>query len=661
MLSRLFVILLLALSAAAQPIPDTLWTRQFGGMEANFGRSVVQTHDGGFIIGGYSNRSGQSSDVHLTKINPTGNLQWERFAGGSEAEECYMVRQTADGGFIAAGTTLSSGAGANDMYAVRTGAQGDTLWTRAFGWATSERAYAVAELSDGGFVFAGSTYTGQFYMIVLIRVAAGGDTLWTKRLSATASQEAYGVIPTADGGMVVGGSTRATGAGGWDFYLTKINSGGQVLWERTYGTAADEICTAARPADGGGFILCGSTAAGADRDVYAVRVDADGAPRWARAYARSGLNAALSVTHLANNDFMLVGYSAAVSGMEDLYVVSLRGTDGDTLQTRVIAIPGNTVVGYDITRSGANGFIVCGTLRNTETANRNILVAQFGADTSGTVAGTIRSFYTNETMAGVRVWAEGWTDTLRSDSRGQYFLRLPPGAHTVHYERQYYCDQVLDAVPIVRGEITQRDLLLRSPAVSLSVSSVNAAAPVGSDAVVRFAIANSGGFCPLAFSVTDTSAWIEISPETGNIPADSVTEIEVTLRGSQLTVGDWLSTLTVAYALPSSPVMLPVLFSVFGLNGAEAAELPVSVELFANYPNPFNPFTTLAFVLPQPQEIRLAVYDVTGRQTALLAAGTVAAGIHRLTFDGQALPSGVYFARLETANAVRTQTMILLK
>lgn len=661
MICRLLLICLLVLPAAAQPIPDTLWTRQFGGVEVNFGRSVIQTNEGSFLIGAYSNRSGYSSDVHLIKINPTGNFLWERFAGGVDAEECYMVRQTADGGYIAVGTTRTYGAGAYDLYAVRTGAAGDTIWTRAYGWPTSERAYAAAELTDGGFILAGSVYTGQAYDIVLVRTTAGGDTVWTRRMGGIASDEAYGVLTASDGGIIVGGSTRSTGAGGSDFYLAKLSAAGQTVWERTYGTAGDEICNALRAGDTDGFILCGSTTAGSDRDVYVVRTDAGGTPLWSRAYPQSGLNAALSVVRMANNDFVLAGYTSAVAGMEELYLMAVRGTDGDTLQTRTVATPGHTAIGYDVARSGAGGFIVCGMIRNTETANRNIIVLQFGADTSGTVAGTVRAYPSDETVAGVRVWAEGWMDTLRSDSRGQYFLRLPPGRHTVHFERLHYCSEVAANVPIIRGEITQRDILLHSPVASISVSSINAAALVGSDYTARFTISNPGGYCPLEFTVRDTSDWIDITPDAGAVPVDGTTEIQLLLRGSQLTVGDWQSVLTVSYPLPGSPVLIPVLFSVYALDAPETAALPREVELLANYPNPFNPTTHLMFALPAAQVMRLAVYDATGRQTAVLAEGFYPAGFHRAAFDGGALPSGVYFARLETANALRTQKMILLK
>jgi serine protease len=95
--------------------------------------------------------------------------------------------------------------------------------------------------------------------------------------------------------------------------------------------------------------------------------------------------------------------------------------------------------------------------------------------------------------------------------------------------------------------------------------------------------------------------------------------------------------------------------------GGRSVELPTAVELRGNYPNPFNPATTIEFALPSGGMVKLAVYDLLGRNVATLADGMMAAGVHRLEFDGSQLASGVYFARLEAGAAVRSAKMVLLK
>ncbi len=84
-------------------------------------------------------------------------------------------------------------------------------------------------------------------------------------------------------------------------------------------------------------------------------------------------------------------------------------------------------------------------------------------------------------------------------------------------------------------------------------------------------------------------------------------------------------------------------------------------RLLQNYPNPFNPSTAIRFTLPKRESVSLKVYDVLGRKVATLLNGQLPAGDHRVKFDGQNLPSGVYFYRLRAGNFVKTRKMLLLR
>jgi hypothetical protein len=82
----------------------------------------------------------------------------------------------------------------------------------------------------------------------------------------------------------------------------------------------------------------------------------------------------------------------------------------------------------------------------------------------------------------------------------------------------------------------------------------------------------------------------------------------------------------------------------------------------SSYPNPFNPNTTIAFTLDKPERVTLVVYDLNGRQVETLIDGALERGEHKLNFDGHALPSGLYFARMQTASgSTRTVKLALVK
>lgn len=118
-------------------------------------------------------------------------------------------------------------------------------------------------------------------------------------------------------------------------------------------------------------------------------------------------------------------------------------------------------------------------------------------------------------------------------------------------------------------------------------------------------------------------------------------------------------------ALPlDEPIYNPYWFLVGGQSTTDtddAVELPTTVTLDGNYPNPFNPTTTIRFELPSSADARLEVFDVMGRLVRTLHEGTLPAGSHLVTFEADGLASGTYLARLTAAGTVVTTKMVLAK
>jgi hypothetical protein len=88
---------------------------------------------------------------------------------------------------------------------------------------------------------------------------------------------------------------------------------------------------------------------------------------------------------------------------------------------------------------------------------------------------------------------------------------------------------------------------------------------------------------------------------------------------------------------------------------------PTAFELRGNYPNPFNPTTVIRYSVPTTADVSLTVYDMLGRQVAVLVNGTQAAGSYDVNFDATNLSSGMYLYRLQSGSFVQTQKMMLVK
>lgn len=96
-------------------------------------------------------------------------------------------------------------------------------------------------------------------------------------------------------------------------------------------------------------------------------------------------------------------------------------------------------------------------------------------------------------------------------------------------------------------------------------------------------------------------------------------------------------------------------------SGETLAELPVSARIRGNYPNPFNPSTTIQFEVDQPGHVRIGVYDLMGREVSVLHEGMMNAGSHETIWDASGFPSGTYIVRLETPAGAKARPIVLLK
>ncbi|KPP98400.1 MAG: extracellular protein [Bacteroidetes bacterium HLUCCA01] len=122
-------------------------------------------------------------------------------------------------------------------------------------------------------------------------------------------------------------------------------------------------------------------------------------------------------------------------------------------------------------------------------------------------------------------------------------------------------------------------------------------------------------------------------------------------NASRRTLSSSLPTSITGFTVPAVPT------SIDSYSGI----LPQTISLMQNFPNPFNPSTTIGFDLPQNEQVRLAIYDLLGREVAVLIDQQLPAGVHQVNFDASSLASGQYLYRISTPSATLTRSMTLIK
>lgn len=280
------------------------WQKTLGGIGQEKLRSIIQTQDGGYLLGGTSS-SGISADktspkygnldYWIVKLDSKGTLEWQQSYGGQYVDELYSVAQTPDGGYILGGYSNSPASaskqedskGAGDYWIVKTDAQGVVAWQRTLGGTGDDHLYAIQPTPDKGYLVGGSSNTqsdtdktkgnGKGTDIWLVKLDEKGTIQWQETYDIATEDILTSIIDNKDGTYLLSGFTKgermlSKGAvatsrtpttetkykkGTADYVAIKINEKGEVIWDKTVGSNGEDILSKAVLTRDGGYLLCG--------------------------------------------------------------------------------------------------------------------------------------------------------------------------------------------------------------------------------------------------------------------------------------------------------------------------------------------------------------------------------------------------------------------
>ena len=294
------------------------WARVYqAGPDGSALQQIRQTADGGYIAAGSFTDASQDTGALLLKLDSTGNVQWQRNLGPSGSTQAYFtsVRQTADGGYVAAGNnyTPTANPASTLVLVAKFTATGSLTWQHGFttpGSSTTPTSAthtdAIIQTSDGGYAVAGNwtdpTFNGADPAgALLLKLDASGNLQWQKAYSggvycfsngfsetcANIGATGESVHQTSDGGYVLAGDSNLelTDEAPIEPWLAKVDATGNLVWQHLYyqtyaptGRPLGEFFPAAAPAPAGGSLAVGPTLDyPTQKDLlFAVRTDSTG-------------------------------------------------------------------------------------------------------------------------------------------------------------------------------------------------------------------------------------------------------------------------------------------------------------------------------------------------------------------------------------------------
>jgi len=374
---------------------DTLWTKTYGTTATDGANAVCETNDGGFVLAGYTYSQGLGNlDIYLVRTNNQGNQVYSGNFGGSGWEIAYSVCNALDNsGYIIAGYTTSAGAGSKDVFILKVDQQLNQEWFKTYGGTALDVGKSVIACSDNSYIICG--YTESFGAgeddVYLIKTDANGDSIWTKTIGCSKSDMGHSVYETSDGHLLIAGSTglydtpgvasgrnsdiyivktdldgnvvnsqaqwciagnqgafdagtsicetregnycvvgmsSAEGVEVMDFSIIKTDSSLNSIWKKRkeagYYDFAYSVC---ENTNDGGLIVCGklNIASSSKSDLFIVKLDTSGNEVWRQIYGGAQNDGGRCIKRVSNGDYIIAGQTSSFGkGSYDMWLLKIE-------------------------------------------------------------------------------------------------------------------------------------------------------------------------------------------------------------------------------------------------------------------------------------------------------------------------------------------------
>ena len=384
------------------------FAKNFGGSKNEIANAVIKLQDGGYAVFGetqsndidITDKTNSSFDYWLLRFSASDDLMWSKTYGGSLDEKGADILATQDGGFVVTGYASSSDGdvsqnfGNQDFWVTKLNSSGNITWEKSFGFNGSDRAYAIIQTQDSGYLISGvldvtasagqgntrqnsnQAHAGGDYWAV--KLDASGNQEWTKYFGGNLSDDPFGVVETNSGNFILVGASDSADVdisnnkGSYDFWAVSISSTGSLIWEKNFGgTQIDEAHGIVKTTDNN-FIIVGNTRSDdtdisanfGDSDLWLIKINESGNLIWEKSIGGASFDTASNISK-SNNGYLISGSSRSENGFisnnygqNDALVVNID-ENGEVLWLKTIG-GSEFDFAYDVTQLNDGSIIAVG-------------------------------------------------------------------------------------------------------------------------------------------------------------------------------------------------------------------------------------------------------------------------------------------------------------
>jgi uncharacterized delta-60 repeat protein len=636
------------------------WVSRYNGTsnDQDYSYAIAVDANGNAYITGQSFSSSALNDIVTIKYNPAGAAQWIQIYNGSFNLNDIGIGIKVDntGNVYVTGNTdtMIAGATYSNIVTIKYDPSGVLLWNKIYDgpWRMIDKAHGIALDNAGNIYITGESYAYQTYDYVTIKYDPAGNKLWDTRYYGKGNNDvATSIVVDNSNNVIVSGYSYNSG-NLYDYATVKYNSNSIQQWEQRYEGSGNDIARSIAVDNSGNICVTGSSfRTGTGNDYLTILYNPSGVQKWLQEYndVSNGSDEAFSTAFDNFGNVYITGNSPGNSTTADFATIKYNPagvmqwiqkyngipTGADYARSLAVDGQGNVyVTGYS---SGIGSGYDYATIKyNTEgllkwVQRYNGLVYYYDLPTMVVVDASNSVFVTGYSWGGSSLY------DMASVKYYQCNLVVNAGNDTTIYKGYGSGTVTLRAnitggvnpISFVwsTGATTQTITLSPSQTTPYWVRATDAKGCISSDTVIVNVIDVSCG-TPGNNKVLVCHKGNTICVNESAVPA-------------HLAHGDYLGSCIVQK-------------SVFDQTSSE-------YKLYPNYPNPFNPSTKIMFNLPEQTKVKVVIYDVIGREVAVLVNGELKAGIQSVTWDAANYSSGIYFYKITAGTFSEIKKMLLVK
>ena len=462
------------------------------------------------------------------------------------------------------------------------------------------------------------------------------DTLWTKTFGGSNIDVGHSVQETFDGGFIITGYTRSFGTvSGRNVWLIKTDLSGNELWNNTFGGNDDDEGYSVQQTSDSGYVITGYTKSfgAGSNDVFLIKTNSSGDEEWSSTFGGSQDDEGYSVDQTADDEYIVAGVTSSYgSGSRDVWLIKVDST------------------GNEVWNKTFGGFSSDGAWSVQQTVDKGYIITGWTFSNGPGYLGNV--FLVKADSSGNEEWSKAFGGT--------------------DVDRGYFVEQTIDSGYIITGYTSSfgaglDDMLLIKTDKSGNEEWNKTIGGTGRDygysvqqttdrgyIITGYTLSYGAGGDDVWVVKTDINSNEEWNNTYGGVYSDVGYSIKETSDGGYIITGHTLS-----YGAGLHDVWLIRIGS--NVTENETQIRFSSFNLYQNFPNPFNPSTTINYQIPELSIVIIKVYDVLGNEIATLVNEEKPAGKYAVNFIANNLPSGVYLYRLKAGEFVSAKKMIILK